>query len=235
MEDSLPVAIGLMTAGEMRFETHESVVNALINGACLRSFVIQNGPYLDNGRNNLVRTFMEGCRDVCTHLLMVDSDIAFDADHVRTLYEAASDKAVVGGVYYSNFSDLGVKPVVYDWTTNELGMKTLEVIEAWDDGFPMWPTRHKGSGPDPLVKVEAMGAGFLMIRYEVLDVLEALYGDPQPWFDEPVVDGIHFGEDLAFCQRVKDAGFSVWAHREVEVAHIKPCLLGPQQGFKLAK
>jgi hypothetical protein len=233
--DRLPVALGLMTAGELRYETHESIIAAHLDGVISRHYVIQNGPYLDNGRNQLVRIFQSPkVRDACTHLLMVDSDIAFDPQDIRDLYAAAQERAVVGAVYYSNFPGKGVCPIVYDWTTNELGLKTLEVIEAWDDGWPLYPVGHAGSGPDPIVRVEAIGAGFLMMRYEVVDVLEAVFGEPQPWFDEPVIDGMHFGEDLAFCIRAKNSGFGVWAHRGVEVAHIKPTIIGPQPGYKMA-
>jgi hypothetical protein len=222
-----------MTAGEIRFELAESIQACIVTHTISRAYYLQCGPYLDNGRNNLCRVFNDPqVRDACTHLLMVDSDIAFHPDDVRLLYAEAEDKGVVGGVYYSNYGGVA-KPVVYDWTTNEIGLKTLEVIDRWDDGWPFWPTRHAGRGPDPMVKVPAMGAGFLMIRYEVLDVLEALHGEPQPWFEEPVRDGVHFGEDLAFCLRAADAGFSVWAHRGVEVAHIKPAQMGPQPGSRV--
>ena len=136
---------------------------------------------------------------------------------------------MVSGIYYSGYPE-GPRPVVYDWTVNELGLKTMEVIEEWDDGWPTWPyTDPSPEGLDPIVRVQATGAGFMMIRYEVLDVLEKLHGDPQPWFSEPVIDGIHYGEDLAFCLRAQDAGFGVWAHRGVEVSHYKNTLLGPRR------
>jgi hypothetical protein len=234
--ETLPVAIGMITAGEIRFESVQSICACLATETVARTFFVQNGPYLDNGRNELVRTFnTPEVRDYCTHLLMVDSDIAFTPEDVRVLYDAAQERAVVGGVYYNNFGGT-IKPIVYDWATVEAGgveRRTLAVIDRWEDGWPLWPIGHKGSGPEPLVKVAAMGAGFLMMRYEVLDVMGEVYGEPQPWFDEPVIDGVHFGEDLSFCNRVWERGFSVWAHREVEVAHVKSVLLGPEPEYKV--
>jgi len=222
----------VMTAGDVRMETAESIYACLVTKTITQAYFVQSGPHLDNGRNSVVRVFNDPrVRDRCTHLLMVDSDVSFDPSDVRALYEAAEDRAVVSGIYYSVYDGIP-KPVIYDWTTNELGLKTLGVMDSWEDGWPFWPSQDK-SDADPLVKVEACGGGFLMIRYEVIDVLQAVHGEPQPWFCEPVIDGIHYGEDLAFCMRVKDAGFSVWAHREVEVAHHKMNRLGPQAGSRV--
>jgi GT2 family glycosyltransferase len=234
MADPLPVALAVMTAGDIRMECVEGIGSSIATQTVSQFWITQSGPYLDNGRNNVVKTFQDPqVRERCTHLLMVDSDIGFTPDDVIDLYDAAQDRAVVSGVYYSSFSGFA-QPIIYDWAENELGMKTLSVIDHWEDGWSFWNQKPNREGIDPLVKVQAAGAGFLMIRYEVIDVLESVHGEPQPWFDEPVIDGIHFGEDLAFCMRVKDAGFSVWAHRDVEVAHYKNTVIGPIAGSKVA-
>lgn len=227
----LPVHIGLMTGGEIRYETATSLCAAIAQQAISEVTFTHSGPYLDAGRNNVVKTFCDPrIRERCTHLLMLDSDIMFNVSDVELLYEASCEpgreRAVVGGVYYNNF-DGRPGPVVYDWGTNALGQKILEPIKEWDDGYPSWPDSTDPGDLSPLTRVEGIGAGFLMIRYEVIDVLYQVFGEPQPWFSEPVVDGIHFGEDLAFCQRVKDSGFSVWAHRGVKLRHVKPVQIGP--------
>jgi GT2 family glycosyltransferase len=226
----------MITAGEIRMETVESLCACLATNTVAKVFFIQSGPYLDNGRNEIVRTFrLPEVRDYCTHLLMVDSDIAFTPDDVRALYAAAEERAVVGGVYYNNFSGT-IKPIVYgpvDIEVDGVVRHSLKEIDHWADGWEFWPKDQTVEGLDPLVKVDAMGAGFLMIRYEVLDVMEAVHGEPQPFFDEPVIDGVHFGEDLAFCLRAYERGFSVWAHREVEVAHVKSVMLGNRPDYKM--
>ena len=234
MTDSLPIALAVMTASDVSLQTAEAICAAVVTNSVARVYFVQSGPYLDNGRNQICRIFNHPeVKEHCSHLLMVDSDVGFHPDQIHQLYEACGSgygegRAMVSGIYYSNFEG-ELKPVVYDWTTNKEGLKTLEVIDAWDDGWPFWPVHHdKRGSQDPVIKVEATGAGFMMIRRECLDVLEAVHGEPQPFFDEPVLDGVHFGEDLGFCMRVKNAGFSVWAHREVEVPHYKRVQLGPQ-------
>lgn len=219
-----------MTAGDVRMECVEGIGACISDQTISQFWITPSGPYLDNGRNNVVKTFNDPrVRERCSHLLMVDSDIGFTPADVVDLYEAAQDRAVVSGVYYSSFSGVA-QPIVYDWTTNEAGLKILSVISDWEDGWSFWNTKPNREDIDPLVRVEACGAGFMMIRYEVIDTLAQIHGDPQPWFHEPVIDGIHYGEDLAFCLRVKDAGFSVWAHREVELAHYKNTQIGPAPG-----
>src|ERR1700722_1757396 len=117
-----------MTAGDLRMECVEGIGSCIASQTVAQFWITQSGPYLDNGRNNVVKTFNDPrVRERCSHLLMVDSDIGFTPQDVRDIYDACQDRAVVSGVYYSAFSGVA-HPVVYDWTTNSAGMKTLDVI-----------------------------------------------------------------------------------------------------------
>src|ERR1700685_178707 len=119
----LPVALAVMTAGELRMECAEGIGKCIANSTIAQTWFTQSGPYLDNGRNNVVKTFNDPrVRERCTHLLMVDSDIGFCPQDVIDLYEAAQERAVVSGVYYSSFSGVA-QPIVYDWGENEAGFK----------------------------------------------------------------------------------------------------------------
>lgn len=229
---NLPVALAVMTAGDIRMETSQGINACIATNLISQTFMVQSGPYLDNGRNNMLRVFEDAAvRKNCTHLLMVDSDIGFHPQDVRALFEAMDEPGVLSGIYYSAY-DGWPRPVIYDWTVNEAGLKTMEVIKEWEDGWAMWPNPAK-EGLEPVVDVQACGAGFMLIHQDVCDDLAKTFGDPQPWFSEPVIDGVHFGEDLAFCLRVKDAGFPVRAHRGVEVAHYKTTILGPMPGSRV--
>lgn len=233
---TLPVALSVMTAGEIRYETAESICRVVATETVSQAFFVQHGPYLDQGRNKMVRVFNdERIRERCTHLLMVDSDIAFTPEDVIKLYEA--DKPIVSGVYYSLFDGFP-KPVIYEHTV-VMDHKRMDAIGKWPDGWPTWAQRMVGAKVDtselePVVQVAAAGAGFLMIHSDVLDAMGKEFGEPQPWFSEPVIDGIYFGEDLAFCLRAQDLGFDVWAHRDVEVGHTKSTPIGPTPAGNIA-
>lgn len=65
-------------------------------------------------------------------------------------------------------------------------------------------TKTKGN------KVEAVGTGFLLVNIEVFNKL------PKPWFffkDDT-------GEDYWFCERAKEAGYSIYIDPTVSVKHI---------------
>jgi hypothetical protein len=209
--------IGCITAGNVRAECCESIIALVATRTVSWVVFHRSGPYLDDARNELIRHFNREEFADCTHLLMVDSDIEFTPDDVRTLYEA--DLPVVTGIYHSQFP-AGVLPIVYDWDVTEAGQKILLPITAWADAWPMWPERYDGP-LDPVVDIQGCGGGFLMIRRDVLDALAEIHSEPLPWFAEEVYDTIHFGEDLTFCLRVRELGVNVAAHRGVQVAHHK--------------
>lgn len=232
----LPVAIGVISSGQVDLDTVASMLVAVQEKAVRWVTLHRRGPYLDDARNAICRTFMDDPQfRECSALLMVDSDVIFTPADVAKLFDAGED--VVSGIYHSVHGSL-LLPVVHEWTEIDeemvedgglapemVGRKTLAPIISWSDGWPMWPS----AGPehlDPLIKVSAVGAGFLMIRRTVLEELRQIHGEPLPYFDEPVLDGIHVGEDIAFCLRCADAGFDVWAHRGVQVGHYKPIRLG---------
>ena len=50
-----------------------------------------------------------------------------------------------------------------------------------------------------------------------------------PWWD-PGPSGPrapHWGEDLWFCRKVRNAGFAIWLDPEIHVGHITTCILDP--------
>jgi hypothetical protein len=201
-------AIGVICAGNVKMECVQSLIGALGNHIVDTVYLHQSGPYLDDGRNFLVRVFNSPELEHCDRLLMVDSDIEFSPEDVTKLAE--DDLPVVSGVYYNPVGQ-GVLPVVYQWGDLDGRHRLLNVTEWGDEG--------------PISEVDGVGAGFLMIGRDVFHKLEFVYGEPQPWFAEDIVDGIHYGEDLTFCLRAKEAGFSIHVDRDVQVAHHKSARL----------
>lgn len=69
---------------------------------------------------------------------------------------------------------------------------------------------------DALMKVDAVGSGAILVHRRVLEKVKA------PFMREWDEDGIPTrGCDFAFCMRVREAGFDVWAHYDYTCTHYK--------------
>jgi hypothetical protein len=63
-----------------------------------------------------------------------------------------------------------------------------------------------------LMEIYAAGSGSMLVRKHVLDAI----GDP--WFHNP--QGTVINDDLEFCRKIRDAGYTIWMDTEVSVGHI---------------
>lgn len=141
-------------------------------------------------RNILVRIARE---QKSTHILFVDSDMVFQPPVLASLLQA--NREIVGGAYCE-------KSPPY-------------AIAAFDENMNRLPAQSfQGSSP---FKIGALGMGMCLIRMEVFDAIDKWNHDKPPglpWFDTGVTpDGtVIWGEDMIFCQRVRQMGFKVWCH-----------------------
>jgi hypothetical protein len=162
--------------------------------------------YVDDARNHLIRWFLDETE--CTHFLSLDSDISFTGPDLAQL-AADIDEGLdcVSGCYYNVFDGVH-RPVV----------KFL-------DG-----SRLVAQQDDPIMEVEGVGAGFVMFSRDILEKMRAEYGEPCPWFYEPVIDGHHLGEDFGICHRVRELGATVNIDLRVQLSHYKTVrLTGPAE------
>jgi GT2 family glycosyltransferase len=60
-------------------------------------------------------------------------------------------------------------------------------------------------------KVDVTGGGCMLIRKEVFDKIDS------PWF----APEFEYGTDVQICQKVTNAGFSVWCDTSIELGHVK--------------
>jgi hypothetical protein len=197
-------------------ECAESVTAVVTTRSALWAFYHKSGPYMDMARNELVRRFYQPQFDECDRLLMIDSDIEFRPEDVRRL--EADDLPIVSGVYHNVFDGV-MRPIAYEWSDDRTGM--IPVV-TWPDGV----STNNDSYADPITTTDGVGAGFLMIRRDVLDTMRDHYGEPCPWFAEEIIEGVHWGEDLCFCLRAAELGFKTHVDRRVQVAHHKGVRLG---------
>ena len=127
-----------------------------------------------------------------THLLFLDSDMVFDESIVETL--AFCGKDFVCGAFQSRRPPYG--KCVYK------SLEPLEKVENWG----MEPFRVKGCG-----------MACTMISAEILRSVQDKYAT---CFSPDVINGVKFGEDLAFCWRANHTGAEIWCEPTARCGHI---------------
>lgn len=131
-------------------------------------------------------------------IMWIDSDIVFNGEDVYSLWQ--HDVDVVTGAYLLGTGEVTAYPEI-----TKPGFSYMEVKEM----------------PPQLVEIEGCGMGFMMVRQGVFESLS------RPWFQSPMLEGprgVMFpivGEDLAFCERARQAGFRIWLDPTVRVTHNK--------------
>lgn len=156
-------------------------------------------------RNRLAARFLG---TAATHLLFIDSDIVFAPEHVEQLVISSSSIPA---------------PCV---TAGRYALKHHETTWAHE---PPVPAATANSSSD-LVPVSRAGTGFMLIDRGVLTTLakdksrayEAEPGDMAGWdfFSSGIYDGRYVGEDHAFCDASRAAGFGVYVHPRITVRHM---------------
>jgi hypothetical protein len=141
-----------------------------------------------------------------THLMFIDSDIGWEAWHLLVLLNRNVD--VIGGLY-------PMKSMPIKWCVN--GFEGAE------------------QGPDGLQEVTKTGTGFMLIKREVFEKLDAhpavkpfindigLPAELNPYmktyFDTAVREGRYYSEDWTFCENWRDLGGKVWVDKRVLLKH----------------
>ena len=141
-----------------------------------------------------------------THLMFIDADIGWEAWHLLVLLNRNVD--VIGGLY-------PMKSLPIKWCVN--GFEGAE------------------QGPDGLQEVTKTGTGFMLIKREVFEKLDAhpavrpfmndigLPAELNPfmktYFDTAVREGRYYSEDWTFCENWRDLGGKVWVDKRVLLKH----------------
>lgn len=160
-----------------------------------------SGPLICRARNDLVSQFLE---TDCDAFLSVDTDIVWKPEQVSQL--VSHHKDIVGGIYYSRNDDGSPFSVGFSGQDE-------------DGAYLSLPADLEDRG---LMEVAALGMGFTLISRPVLEALGA--GVLWP-FAETEDRGRGRGEDVTFCERARDKGYSVWLDPKVRVGHFKGMLL----------
>ena len=178
--------------------------------AVLSSNSIQTQMYFDAGgtllvssRNRIMDAFL---RSDCTHILCVDSDLAWrGADVIRALQ---ADVDFVAGVYPSRKN----KGFIFTPTLNP--DKTLRASKG-------------------MLEMEGVPAGFMLLTRDCVEGVRRAhpqreYMDRSPgesekplfsFFNTEIIDGVFWGEDYVFCRLARDAGFTIYVIPDIIFDH----------------
>jgi hypothetical protein len=149
-------------------------------------------------RNDIVNSFLKSTD--CKYLFFIDDDICLPPTGLRQLLADSieHDAPIVTGLYIQRGEPH--LPVIYRKT---------------DDGRHIFMTKYIPG----LQEVDACGAGCLLIRR---DVLETIGSD---WFS---YGDYGVSEDMAFCMRVKAAGYKIALDASVRCNHLSIIKVAPE-------
>ena len=149
------------------------------------------GKPIIDARNECVQTFLEGD---APYLFFIDSDIVPPIEAIDMLLSHGFNKKIVGGLCFT------IKP------DSDGGLKKIPVaLRKVVGGYKITDKELKG-----LIEVDATGAACLMIHKSVFDDCKM----SAPWF-------YTLAEDFYFCEKAKEAGFSVYIDCNCNVVHYK--------------
>lgn len=171
-------------------------------------------------RNAATEKFLTGGAE---WLMWVDTDMGFAADSVDRLIAAADpiERPIMGGLCFTQqeheLDGMGgfrtkPSPTVFTWAR----------IGDGREGFVPWYDYPS----DEVIPVAGTGSAFILIHRSVLEKVGAEAGPN--WYSRLTnpTTGQLLSEDLSFCARVVQAGFTVHVDTRVKTTHMKTAWIG---------
>lgn len=133
---------------------------------------------------------LEAQKVKASHLFFVDTDMYFQGNTLEQLL--SHDKDIIG-VHY-----------------NQRGLPLRSTVRSKNSKDEIVVAEIK----DELFECYAVGSGCMLINMKVFDTIE------KPWFFYGSEEENPATEDVWFCGRAKDKGFTVWCDPTLSVKHI---------------
>lgn len=137
------------------------------------------------------------------YLFCVDSDIVLPKDSLIKLLKA--DKDIISGIYIQRHHDRQVPEIYRD---TEHGQKNYDVSTM----------------PNGVFSVSACGFGCVLIKGEVLEKMEY----PHFVYKSAINHANTISEDVYFCNKAKQNGFTIWADSTIICDHVGKHVFKPQ-------
>ena len=183
------IAVPCMDSVPAQFAQSLAMLSKVDN--CAIAF--QMGSLIYTSRNNLATMAIQKEMD---YVLWLDSDMIFPPGVLKRLLEDRNEADIITGVYYRRVPPF--KPVLFS---------KLEINDAecsWE-GYDDYPT-------DGLFDVAGCGFGCVLTPVQVLFDVLAKFGN----MFAPI-GGV--GEDLSFCWRAKQCGYTIKADPSIQLGH----------------
>jgi FkbM family methyltransferase len=186
------ILIAIPTARNIEAETFKSIYDQIVPEGYQTTFQYFYGYNVDQVRN-LIADWVDKGYD---YLWAVDSDMSFSADTLARLL--SHNKDVVTAIYRQRKTE-----------------QILEVYEHTARGGVAHMPYHKLQGRG-LVEIAACGFGCVLVRAEVIRSI----GYPQFKYYSALDHAHTVSEDIDFCNKAKNKGFSIWADTNILCRHI---------------
>lgn len=187
------ILIAIPTAKNIEPDTFKSIYDLEIPDGYETTFQYFYGYNIDQVRNLIADWVVKGY----DYLFSVDSDIAFQPDTLKKLLH--HDKDIVSGLYIQR------KP----------GQHILEVYEDNATGgvsnIPYGKIKNKG-----LVQIAGCGFGCVLVKAEVMRTV----GYPQFKYYSALDHRNTVSEDVDFCRKAREKGFTLFADTTILCRHI---------------
>ena len=190
------ILIGMPALGSIPVNVVEHLMNLKKPCECYYKFI--NNSLVYTARDELCFLAVQ---DNYSHLLFIDSDMYFEPDALIKALDRNVD--VLTGLYFKRRDNH--EPVLY----SKIGRR------IYDDKGNI--TQHGFSKvqedlTEDFFRVEGCGCGFMLIN---VDVLRKIHKKDISWF-EPLLG---LGEDLSFCQRLKENDIELWCDTTIKLGH----------------
>jgi hypothetical protein len=183
----------------------EFVLKAQQHGISVQISNVSGCSVVSRVRNIIANQFIDSD---CDHLFMVDSDINFNADDVLRLMAWNQMKPIVAGIGVARKTE----------------KVFFSMLDQDEDGNVVMDNMG-------LVRAKRVGTGFIMIRRDVFLSLKESHPEWE-YFDQNSGKTLHsffdfkstpegyIGEDYLFCDRAREAGFTVWVDPTIKLGHM---------------
>ncbi len=184
------IYVSVLNQGNIRIELAAVLHDLPFQGKYDVYITYPNDKPISNNRNKIVQDFL--AQKDYDYLLMIDDDI-IPPKNILNLADFQKD--VISAMTFMYQQNM-VAPLILK--RDNQGTYTVAAFKGYEG----------------LMEVDSVGSGCVMISRKCLEAIKAPFNDI---FDE---DGVRkFGLDIAFGQRAKKAGFTLYAHLDYPCGH----------------